>query len=240
MMQMSRRTLALWHLGAPLLLAPLIWWLFRTVDIDRALIAMYYDAGSHAFPLRDDAFVAGFMHGGLRMIVIGVGIAIAGAFLASYTVPQLAPHRRRLLWLFAGMVGASLLVSIIKQNSALHCPWDLAEYGGYAPFHGLFDRLPDNIAPGHCFPGGHASGGFALIAFYFALRDTDIVRARLMLAAGLALGLIMGWSQMMRGAHFMSHTVWSAWLEWMFLAGLYYLVPPHANTVAPDQAAVFP
>lgn len=228
-MMASRRVLAFLHLVPPLLLAPLIWWVFDRTDIDRHLINWYYDSAAHAFPLRDDAFMAGFMHSGLKLIVIGVGIAIAGAFLLSYVVPQLPPYRRRLLWLLAGMAGASLLVSVIKHNSALHCPWDLADYGGYAPFHGLFERLPENTAPGRCFPGGHASGGFALIAFYFALRDSDMLRARLMLGVGLAMGMIMGWSQMMRGAHFLSHTVWSAWVEWMFLAALYHVVPPHTN-----------
>ena len=87
--------------------------------------------------------------------------------------------------------------------------------------------MPGNIAPGRCFPSGHASGGFALLAFHFALRDTDARASRFWLVAALALGTMMGWSQMMRGAHFMSHVVWSAWMEWMFLAVLYRVVPPH-------------
>lgn len=229
----ARRTLLFWQLVFPLLLAPGIWWLFDLTDLDRQLIGWYYDPVRHMFPLRDDAFMAGVMHSGLKLVVIAVGMALAGAFLLSYVVPM-PMARRRLLWLFAGMAGASMLVAVIKQNSALHCPWDLADYGGYAPFHGLFDRLPGNVAPGRCFPGGHASGGFALLAFYFGMRDTHLVRARVMLAAGVAMGVVMGWSQMMRGAHFLSHTVWSAWVEWLFLAGLYHLVPPHRMT--PENA----
>ncbi|HEY0846947.1 MAG TPA: phosphatase PAP2 family protein [Noviherbaspirillum sp.] len=234
----SRRRLAFWHLVVPLLLAPLIWWILAATDIDRALIAWYYDADRHGFPLRDDPFMAGVMHAGMKLLVIALGMAVAGAFLFSYVVPQLAPYRRDLLWLFAGMAGAALLVSIVKHNSTLHCPWDLADYGGYAPFRSLFDNVPDDTAPGRCFPGGHASGGFALIAFYFALRDRDLRHARLMLGVGLAMGTIMGWSQMMRGAHFLSHTVWSAWLEWMYLAALYHLVPPHQERAAASGAAL--
>lgn len=224
-----RWRLLFWQLIVPLLLAPLIWWFFEATDIDRLAIARYYDPVQHLFPLRDDAIMAGVMHTGMRLIVIGVGVALAGAYLLSYLVPQLPVHRRRLLWLFAGMAGASLLVAVLKQNSALHCPWDLADYGGYAPFHTLFDRLPANTSPGKCFPGGHAAGGFALLAFYFGLRDTDLARARVMLGIGLLAGMAMGWSQMTRGAHFLSHTVWSAWIEWMFLAALYHLVPPQAR-----------
>lgn len=210
--------------------APLIWWLFRTTDIDRWLIGFYFDSTAHAFPLRDDAFLQNVMHSGLKLVVIAIGMAIFGAFLLSYLVPQMVSYRRRLLWLFLGMAGATLLVSLIKHNSALHCPWDLAEYGGYAPFHTLFESLPDNTTPGRCFPGGHASGGFALFAFYFGLRDTHKMHARVLLAGGLALGAVMGWAQMMRGAHFLSHTIWSAWLEWIFLAVLYHTIPPHRES----------
>ena len=208
----------------PILLAPLIWWVFHATPLDRRLIEGYYNPVSHGFPLRDNALMENLMHSGLKLVVIAIGIAVLGAFLLSYVVPQMP--RRRLLWLFAGMAGATLLVSTVKHNSALHCPWDLAEYGGYAPFHGLFDRLPGNVAPGRCFPSGHASGGFSLLAFYFALRDTDARMSRLSLVGALALGTVMGWSQMMRGAHFLSHVVWSAWMEWTFLAVLYRVVPP--------------
>lgn len=220
-----------WDLLLPIVLAPLIWWTFHATRIDKWLIDIYYDPVERSFPLRNNAFMEDVMHSGLKMMVVAIGIAVLGAFILSYVVPQLPRQRRRLLWLFFGMAGAALLVSTIKHNSTMHCPWDLAEYGGYAPFHELFDRLPDNISPGHCFPGGHASGGFALLAFYFALRDTNRVAARLCLAGALTLGTIMGWAQMMRGAHFLSHTVWSAWVEWTFLALLYHLVRPHNEKV---------
>lgn len=210
----------------PLLVAPLVWWLFDATPIDRWLIGRYYDTASRAFPLRDDLFMQTVMHSGLKLVVLAIGAAAFGAWLLSWPVPDLARQRRRLLWLFAGMTGATLLVSTVKHYSAVHCPWDLAEYGGYAPFHALLERVPSDVAPGRCFPSGHASGGFALFAFYFAFRGSNTALARSGLAAGMALGIVMGWAQMMRGAHFLSHTVWSAWTEWTFLAVLALVFPP--------------
>ena len=64
------------------------------------------------------------------------------------------------------------------------------------------------------------------MAFYFGLRDTHVRTARLFLATGFGAGMVMGWSQMMRGAHFLSHNVWSAWVVWVFLAVFYAVVPP--------------
>ncbi len=215
-----------WLLALPLLLAPLIWLVFDRTSLDQSLIAPYYDAQSHRFPLRDDPFMQDVMHGGLKFVVVAVGVALLGGFLLTYIVPQWRIHRRRLLWLLAAMAGGSLSVSFLKHGSALHCPWDLVDYGGYAPFAHLFEALPANIAPGKCFPGGHASGGFALMAFYFGLRDGHARHARRGLMLALLLGMTMGWAQMMRGAHFLSHNIWSAWVVWTFMALLYQVVPP--------------
>lgn len=66
---------------------------------------------------------------------------------------------------------------------------------------------------GRCFPAGHASGGFALIMLYFAVPNA---RWRWMgLAAGLAAGWLMGGYQMLRGEHFLSHTVTTMLLAWL-------------------------
>jgi membrane-associated PAP2 superfamily phosphatase len=218
-----------WRVLLPIMLAPLIVLFFETTSVDKSLIALYYDAESHGFPLRDTPFMQHVMHTGLKMAVVVIGIAVFIAFLLTFVKPQWRPYRRRLLWLSVGMAGGALLVSVLKQNSALHCPWDLVEYGGITPFHGLLDRLPSGVARGRCFPGGHASGGFALMAFYFAWRDTDAKLARWFLAIALVAGMVMGWTQMMRGAHFLSHNIWSAWVVWMYLAVLYHVVPPRVE-----------
>ena len=38
--------------------------------------------------------------------------------------------------------------------------------------------------------------------------------SRLWLAGALASGLVLGLGQQVRGAHFMSHTLWAGWLCW--------------------------
>ena len=67
---------------------------------------------------------------------------------------------------------------------------------------------------GRCFPAGHAAAGFSFVGGYFALaRDTPRA-ARWWLAVALVMGLLLGLGQQMRGAHYMSHTLWTAWLCW--------------------------
>ena len=84
-----------------------------------------------------------------------------------------------------------------------------------------FATLSDELPRGHCFPAAHASSGYALVAFYFALRERHAAWARCALLIGLATGLLFGIAQQARGAHFLSHDVWSAFLVWMTTLTLY-------------------
>ncbi|TCS37968.1 membrane-associated PAP2 superfamily phosphatase [Paucimonas lemoignei] len=225
-----------WMLAVSLLLAPLIWFVFNHTALDQAMIAPYYDAHSRSFPWRSDPFMQTVMHDGLKMIVVAVGVVVFGGFVLTYIIPQWRHHRRPLIWMLVAIAGSTELVSLLKHVSGMHCPWDLAEYGGYAPFERLFEHMPVT-GGGRCFPGGHASGGFSLMAFYFGLRHVHARRAQIGLVVALALGMAMGWAQMIRGAHFLSHNVWSAWVVWTFMAMLYHLCPPHvARPSTPEDA----
>ena len=65
---------------------------------------------------------------------------------------------------------------------------------------------------GHCFPAGHAMAGFSFVGGYWVFRDSQPRLARIWLAAALCAGLLLGLAQQWRGAHFMSHTLWSGWI----------------------------
>jgi hypothetical protein len=67
---------------------------------------------------------------------------------------------------------------------------------------------------GHCFPAGHASTGFAFMAAFFGLQQSAPRAALKWLGWAVLVGFILGISQQVRGAHFMSHTLWTSWLCW--------------------------
>jgi membrane-associated PAP2 superfamily phosphatase len=52
------------------------------------------------------------------------------------------------------------------------------------------------------------------MAAYFCLRQNNAPGAMKWLLVAVCIGFILGISQQMRGAHFMSHTLWTAWLCW--------------------------
>jgi membrane-associated PAP2 superfamily phosphatase len=240
------------HLALPLLLALLLAFVYPMSTVDAWLIDIFYDGSSLTFPLRSDWFLENIMHQGLKQLMVVISLLMLALWLLGFKVCNagaihllhklgferrsysrllwVTTYHRQFLWVFMAMLISTSAISILKHFSDHACPWDLLLYGGNNVLIPLFGQLPMGAKPGHCFPGGHASGGFALMAFYFAFRDNLPKFASFGLVAAIAFGSVMGWTQMMRGAHFMSHNLWTAGIVWMILLGLYLLWSPQPTT----------
>ena len=109
---------------------------------------------------------------------------------------------------------AMLSITALKRLATTSCPWDLAEFGGVAHYVSHWIWGVRDGGPGHCFPAGHASAGFGYVAGWFVLRRAVPRLATGWLLASLVLGCALGLSQQVRGAHYMSHTLWTAWFCW--------------------------
>jgi len=206
--------------GAGLALAALaIWVLFAQAGLDRAITGFAFDAARGKFPLRDTWALTVLGHEGLKYAVLAFWcVCAAGALLPRRWSGQWRGTARHAA---LGMALAALVVTALKQASAHSCPWDLADYGGQAEWFAPFAALPADPGPGRCLPAGHPSVGFALFAFYFALRDAHPRAARIGLAAAWLVGLVASAVQVARGAHFVSHTLWTAWIAWAVNLALY-------------------
>lgn len=138
--------------------------------------------------------------------------------------PRLRELRRPALYFIVSVALSVGLVGLLKSLTNVDCPRDLTEFGGAFPFIHLFQHRPEALRHARCFPAAHASAGYALLALYFVLRERSRRAARIGLASGLVLGLIFGLAQQSRGAHFVSHDVWSAMLVWTVSLSLYTFV----------------
>lgn len=148
------------------------------------------------------------MAGAALLLALLVGVFKPWGFLC-----RLAPGERWQLWL--SIAGGALAITVLKRLNHTSCPWDLAEFGGVARHvsHWLWG-VRDGGA-GHCFPAGHASTAFCYLAAYFWLRPWAPRMARIWLAATVVAGLALGGVQMVRGAHYLSHVLWSGWFCWV-------------------------
>jgi len=102
---------------------------------------------------------------------------------------------------------------------------DLTRYGGDTAYLRTFEHSFGLSEAGHCFPSGHASGGFALLALYFAAY-LYARRPALFLLPGLLVGTVFALGQQARGAHFLSHDLWSLSFCWFGALGLFLLFRP--------------
>lgn len=147
----------------------------------------------------------------LMFVVLGLNV------LWPLPVIGAMPRVLRLRWWLLTLLCA-LSVSLLKRHSLVSCPWSLAEFGGSARWlaHGTLAawRGAGDGGPGGCFPAGHVSNAFALVGGALALRPVSARAARVWLIAVCVLGALLGLTQLLRGAHFLSHSLWTAWICW--------------------------
>jgi membrane-associated PAP2 superfamily phosphatase len=192
--------------------------LFEFTDLDLALQDRFYDFEARRWVV-DEKDPTGrlFFYNGPKALV----------WLCALTTLVLAagPARwrekwrvdRRGLWLGVLVIATvPALAGLGKKYTNIFCPSEIRRYGGDVAYVKLCEPQPaDDPAPrrGGCFPAGHASGGFALLGL-LAVRGTRRWRHGVM-ALGLGLGWWMGGYQMLKGAHYLSHTLTTMLVAWL-------------------------
>jgi len=200
---------------ALLVSAVLLLGLAQFTSIDLWLAVSHFDVATQRFAWRDHWFAAVMMHRWVKvpLILFGATLLLLALSETLWRWPRLqAADRWRLRSSAALALCIPLSISLVKQFSASHCPWSLERYGGQTPYLRLLDALPAGFDPGACFPAGHASSALWLAGLCVWWLPHRPRAAAVVFAAGLAAGLGLGWVQQMRGAHFLSHTLWAVWI----------------------------
>lgn len=168
--------------------------------------------GPAGFAWRGNWWLTQVLHDGARRLAWTLGLLLCLAVAWPVGPLRRLPFARRLQLALSGLL-ATGTVALLKAGSHTSCPWDLAAFGGVARHQSHWlGWLQGDGGAGRCFPAGHASAGFASVAGWFALRR-DLPRlAAGWLGAATGAGLVLGLAQQLRGAHFMSHTLWTAWI----------------------------
>lgn len=213
------------HLRAPLVAFLLLATLLATTPLDLTIVhALYFDEAQSRWIGATNWWTNEFIHRGGTWLMRSIALASLALWAATWWRPRLHELRRPALYFFVSIVVSVALVGLLKTLTNVDCPRDLTEFGGLFPFIHLFEHRPEALRHARCFPAAHASSGYALLALYFVLRERSRRAARLGLASGLLLGLVFGIAQQSRGAHFVSHDVWSAMLVWTVSLSLYTFV----------------
>lgn len=178
---------------------------------------------SLGFPLRDHWLWATVMHEGARRLAWAMQLMLLMAVWWPFGVLRSLTRRQR-AHMFAAAMLILVAVSILKNMNATSCPWDLAEFGGNAVYVSHWQWGLRDGGVGRCFPAGHASAAFCFLPGYFWLREKTPRAARIWLTVTLLAGFTIGLAQQVRGAHYLSHTLWTGWICWVIAASSHGLL----------------
>ncbi len=207
--------------------------LFEFTSLDLRLQDHFYDAAAGRW-LVDAGNPVGrlLFYDGPKVVIIATAAAVLVLAVGPARWRERLRFARRDLWVaLLVLVTVPALAGWGKDVTNIFCPSEIRRYGGDVPYVKLCESYPANDKPGrkgHCFPAGHASGGFALLGLMW------LRRTRAWKLGGLALGLGVGWwmagYQMLKGAHYLSHTITTMLLAWILLLAWRRIVRP-----APDK-----
>lgn len=226
-----------WWLPTAVGLYLVVWWDYLRIDAGVMLLI----GTPQGFALRHNLWLEAIGHDGARNLALLVLLLM---WLAVFRAPRALAVFSRPERLFMALATSlcAVLISALKHHSVVSCPWDQAVFGGSAHWvpHWAWWVTTDG-GPGGCFPGGHASSGFAFIAAAWPGLASRAGSRRWrwgvwVLLLALASGLVLGVVQTLRGAHPPGHTLWTAWLCWT-ASGLFYAVFVKAMALAGARRA---
>lgn len=172
-------------------------------DIDVWLQNNFFDFAQKKWLVDKDEPVAKFFFYKLPKILLGFAIVscLLGALVSK-------TNRRKFLIIFLGLAIIPLLAGNIKKFTNIYCPTQLEIYDGSKPYVKIFHSYAKDFHAekrGQCFPAGHAVTGFALFILFFVLERKSY--RFLAFFAAIIFGWILGFYQILKGAHFFGDTL---------------------------------
>ncbi|MGE8216850.1 MAG: phosphatase PAP2 family protein [Stenotrophomonas maltophilia] len=227
------------HLWLPLLATLAASTVLMGLGGDQWLADQVYRLEGHHWALQNAWLTSQLVHKGGKWASTSAALVAILLCLHAWRSERAAAWRWPLLYLVLSVALGTGLVSLLKSLTNMDCPWDLARYGGVRDYVGLLASRAAGMPRGECFPGGHSSAGFAWVALYFFAWMVRPAWRWRGLAVGLLAGTLFGASQQLRGAHFLSHDLWTLATCWAVSLGLYLLVQRRsgAQRVAPAMLA---
>lgn len=194
----------------------------RWSGLDLAIADHYFNFELGTFPARASALLELVGHRAAKSVMLATWFVLLGAAIASHFDRGMRRWRPILWATVLGMALGPAVVAIFKSHTSFPCPWDLDRYGGLA--RESADIFVARAQAGHCFPAGHAAGGFSLFAVFFGLKAAGHNGwARRVLVVTVLVGLAFSQVRVVQGAHFASHACWSAAVDWL-AAGLPFVL----------------
>ena len=199
--------------------------------MDLAVMQLWGTA--QGFPLKGDPWLSKILHTRGQQASIVVYLLLWVLVCLPLGPWRLLSRRQRLASALA-VTASVLTVSVLKRFSLTSCPWDLRLFGGPADYVSHWAWGVADMGSGQCFPGGHASSAFGFLAACLPFLLSGQARLQRLgwrlLGTVVLIGLVFGLTQTLRGAHYPSHTFWTAWICWTIGLVVYHLSTGQARS----------
>ena len=190
----------------------LIFTLFPQIDIWTS--ALFFESG---FYLKDQFFFSIIykIFGALPLLLVPLLIALSIYFFIKYRDSNESFKKNIYTFLTLSLVlGPGVLVNTILKNNSIGRarPSQITDFGGSADFTRAFEY--SGACDKNCsFVSGHASMGFFFIGLGW------LMQSKRWFNIGLAIGVVVGFTRIVQGGHFLSDTVFALWaVYWVNLA----------------------
>ena len=193
--------------------------LFQFTNLDILIQNFFYNFESKSWLIdKNEPILKFFLYDGMKifLIAIAVGILFSLIFLRKNKIIQ--EYKKGLIIVLLAAFFIPLFIGSLKAISNTPCPCNIVYFNGTYPDIKVFDSYPKDFiqtSKAKCWPAGHSSGGFALMALFFLFKNP--INQKLALGAALIVGWSMGTYKMLLGDHFLSHTIITMLMAWLII-----------------------
>ena len=193
--------------------------IFQFTDLDIFIQSFFYNFDTKNWLIdKDEPILKFFFYDGIKnlLILFAVNILIFLIFLRKKELIQ--EYKKGLIIVLLSAIFVPVIIGSLKAISNTPCPCNIVSFNGTYPDTKVFDSYPKDFiqtSKAKCWPAGHASGGFALMALFFLFKTPKNQKRALVVA--LVIAWSMGLYKMLLGDHFLSHTIITMIMAWLII-----------------------
>ncbi|WP_198262937.1 phosphatase PAP2 family protein [sulfur-oxidizing endosymbiont of Gigantopelta aegis] len=214
-----KNTFFMSHLFLPLIIYIVAIFMIYQLQWDYSLSLYFYDMQNGAWLLKDNFYTEVIIHHYGKYLAIAGYLLLTFLYIISFfkrcPIRLAQAYHKGLEYLVISTIVATLSITLLKSLTQIDCPWSISGLGGDIAYYDWLNRLFVADNGGKCFPSGHASAAYAFFSLYFFAYHYFPKQAWKVLLVVASAGLIFGFSQQLRGAHFISHDVTTVFICWM-------------------------
>ena len=193
--------------------------LFQFSNLDIFVQSFFYDFDKKSWLIdKNEPILKFFFYDGIKNLLLLFGVAILLSLIFFRKNSLIQEYKKGLIIVLLSAIFVPVIIGSLKAITNTPCPCNIVYFNGTYPEKKVFDSYPKDFVQKSkvkCWPAGHASGGFALMALFFLFKTPK--NQKRALVAALIIAWSMGTYKMLLGDHFISHTVITMLMAWLII-----------------------